>query len=78
MRKRFGFYKNNRRTQNTSGEKRAFYEIDQKIKKNAAKVKTNKMIVDFCVEEAVSTKSFAVKEKQEVQVTTRFLSEKKC
>ena len=36
------------------------------------------MILDFCVEEAVSTKSFAVKEKQEVQVTTRFLSEKKC
>ena len=59
------------------GIKRAFYEIDQKIE-NVAKLKATKMIVDFCAEEAVSTKSFAVKEKQEVQVTTRFLSGKKC
>ena len=59
------------------GIKRAFYEIDRKIE-NVAKLKATKMIVDFCAEEAVSTKSFAVKEKQEVQVTTRFLSGKKC
>lgn len=31
------------------------------------------MIVDFCAEEAVSIKSFAIKEKQEVQVTSRLL-----
>lgn len=34
------------------------------------------MAVDFCAEESVRTKSFAVKEKQEVQVTTRVLSGK--
>ena len=34
------------------------------------------MIVDFCAEEAASNKSIAVKERQEVQVTTRFLSGK--
>lgn len=31
------------------------------------------MIVDFCAEEAIIIKSIAVKERQEVQVTTRFL-----
>ena len=59
------------------GKKRTFYEIDQKIK-NAVKLKTTKLIVDFCAEEAVSTNTFAVKEKQEVQVTTVFLLGKKC
>ena len=34
------------------------------------------MAVDFCAEESVRTKSFAVKEKQELQVTTRVLSGK--
>ena len=34
------------------------------------------MITDFFTEETVSIKSFTVKEKQEVQVTTRFLSGK--
>ena len=34
------------------------------------------MIVDFCAEESVIIISFAVKEKQEVQVTIRFLSGK--
>ena len=52
-----------------------FYEINQKIEKSA-KSKTTKMIVDFCAEEAASIKSFAVKEKQEVKITPRFLSGK--
>ena len=34
------------------------------------------MIVDFCAEEAASIKSFAVKEKEQVKFTTRFLSGK--
>ena len=34
------------------------------------------MIVHFCAEEAASIKSFAVKEKEQVKVTTRFLSRK--
>ena len=34
------------------------------------------MIVDFCAEEVASIKSIAVKERQEVQVNTRFLSGK--
>ena len=57
------------------GKKRAFYEIDQKID-NAAKLRTNKMIVDFCAEEPASIKSFAVKEKKQLKFTTRFLSGK--
>ena len=40
---------------------------------HVSKSRTTKMIVDFCAEESVSIKSFAVKEKQEVQVTNRFL-----
>ena len=57
------------------GKKKAFYEIDQKID-NAAKLRTNKMIVDFRAEEAASIKSFAVKEKEQLKFTTRFLSGK--
>lgn len=34
------------------------------------------MIVDFCAEKAPSIKSFSVKEKEHVKVTTRFLSGK--
>ena len=34
------------------------------------------MILDFCVDESVSIKSFAVKEKKEVGATTKFLSGK--
>ena len=34
------------------------------------------MIVDFCDEEAASIKSFATKEKEKIQVTTKFLSGK--
>ena len=41
-----------------------------------SKSRTTEMIVDFCAEEAASNKSIAVKERQEVQVTTRFLSGK--
>ena len=31
------------------------------------------MIVDFCDEDSASIKSFAVREKEQVKVTTRFL-----
>ena len=34
------------------------------------------MILDFCVDESVSIKSFAVKGKKKVRTTTRFLSGK--
>ena len=57
------------------GKKRVFHKIDEKID-NAAKSRTTKMIVDFCAEEAVFFKSFAITEKEKVQVTTRFLSGK--
>ena len=55
-----------------SGAKRAFHDNGGK-KDHVSKSRTTKMIVDFCAEESVSIKLFAVKEKQEVQVTTRFL-----
>ena len=52
-----------------------FHEINDKIDQ-VSKSRTTKMIVDFCAEEAASIKSFGVKERQELQVTTRFLSGK--
>ena len=58
-----------------SGAGRAFHDIGEKID-HVSKSRTTKMIVDFCAEEPVSIKSFALKEKQELQVTTRFLSGK--
>ena len=58
-----------------SGKNRVFHKINDKIDQ-VSKSRTTKMIVDFCAEEAASIKSFAVKERQEVQVTTRFLSGK--
>ena len=48
-----------------TGKKGSFYNIDDKID-HVAKPKTTKMILDFCVDESVSIKSFAVKEKKEV------------
>ena len=58
-----------------TGKKGSFYNIDDKID-HVAKPKTTKMILDFCVDESVSIKSFAVKEKKEVEAKTRFLSGK--
>ena len=58
-----------------SGTKRAFHDIGDKID-HVSKSRTTKIIVDFCAEESVIIISFAVKEKQEVQVTIRFLSGK--
>ena len=46
-----------------AGEKRSFYNVDDKID-HVAKSKTTKMILDFCVDESVSIKSFAAKEKK--------------
>ena len=57
-----------------TGQKRDFHDIANKIDQ-VSKLRT-KIIVDFCAEEAVSIKSFVVKERQEMQVTTRFLSGK--
>ena len=44
-------------------EKRSFYNVDDKID-HVAKSKTTKMILHFCVDESVSIKSFAAKEKK--------------
>lgn len=57
-----------------TGQKRDFHDIANKIDQ-LSKLRT-KIIVDFCAEEAVCIKSFVVKERQEMQVTTRFLSGK--
>lgn len=57
-----------------TGQKRDFHDIANKIDQ-VSKLRT-KIIVDFCAEEALSIKSFVVKERQEMQVTTRFLSGK--
>lgn len=58
-----------------SGKTRVFHDIDDKIDL-VSKSRTKKMTVDFCAEETATIKSFAMKEKQEVQVTTTFLSGK--
>ena len=57
------------------GKKGSFYNIDDKID-HVAKSKTTKMILGFYVDESVSIKSFAVKEKKEVEAKTIFLSGK--
>lgn len=48
-----------------SGKKRAFHNIDNKTNQ-VSKSRTTKMIVDFCPEDSVSIKSFAIKEKQDL------------
>ena len=58
-----------------TGKKTVFYNIDDKID-HVAKSKITKIILDFCVDESVSIKSFAVKGKKQVRTTTRFLSGK--
>ena len=58
-----------------TGKKTFFYNIDDKID-HVAKSKITKIILDFCVDESVSIKSFAVKRKKQVRTTTRFLSGK--
>ena len=58
-----------------TGQKRDFHDIADKIDQ-VSKLRTTKMMVDFCAEETVTIKSFGVKKRQEVQVTTRFLSGK--
>ena len=58
-----------------SGKTRVFHDIDDKIDL-VSKSRTKKITVDFCAEETATIKSFAMKEKQEVQVTTTFLSGK--
>ena len=45
-----------------TGKITSLYNIADKID-HVAKYKTTKMILDFCVDESVSIKSFAVKEK---------------
>ena len=58
-----------------SGKTRVFHDIDDKIDL-VSKSRTKKITVDFCAEKTATIKSFAMKEKQEVQVTTTFLSGK--
>ena len=55
-----------------SDKKKAFHSIDDKIDQ-LSKSRTTKTIVDFCVEDSIIIKFFAVKEKKEVGATTRFL-----
>ena len=50
--------------------KREFFTI------SGVRSRTKKITVDFCAEETATIKSFAMKEKQEVQVTKTFLSGK--
>ena len=57
---------------NRSGAKSAFHDTGEKID-HVSKLRTTKMIVDFCTKEPVSIKSLAVKEKQEVQVNQIFV-----
>ena len=58
-----------------SGKKTAFQKIDDKTEQ-LSKSRTTKMIVDFCAEDSVSIKSFAAKEKKEMEAASRFLSGK--
>ena len=52
------------------------HDIDSKICNSLDPRKLTKMIVDFNDRELASIKSFGVKKKQQIKVTSRFLSGK--
>ena len=56
-------------------KKRKFKEIDEKITDCLDPRKT-KMVVEFNDRKSASIKSFAVKKRNEIKVTTRFMSSK--
>ena len=56
-----------------NGKKRMFHDIDAKIDEAVNSNKT-KMIFEFNCQESASIKSFAVKQSDQVKLTTRFLS----
>ena len=56
-------------------EKRKLQDIDSKIT-DAVDSRKTKMILEFNNEESASIKSFAVKKRDHIKVTTRFLSRK--
>ena len=58
-----------------SGAKRAFHDNGGK-KDHVSKSRTTKMIVDFCAEESVSIKLFAVKENRKYRSLLDFYLEK--
>ena len=60
---------------NKKVKKRQFKEIDQKITDCLDPRKT-KMVVEFNNRESASIKSFSVKKRNEIKVTTRFMSGK--
>ena len=59
----------------TKVKKRKFKNVDQKIAECLDPRKI-KMIIDFSDPESSSIKSFAVKKKNEIKVTSRFMSGK--
>ena len=58
-----------------SDKKKAFHSIDDKIDQ-LSKSRTTKTIVDFCVEDSIIIKSFAVKEKRRWELQRGFCMEK--
>ena len=60
---------------NKNRRKRKFKNIDEKIA-DCLEPRKTKMIVEFNDRESASTKSFVVKKKSEIKVTTRFMSGK--
>ena len=57
------------------GKKRTYNNIEDKIE-NALKSKTTKILIDFSIDESTSIKSFAILKKDQIKITTRFLSGK--
>lgn len=53
-------------------KKRTFFDTEEKIE-NLLNSRTTKILVDFCTEESVSTKSFAIKKNDQVKITARIL-----
>ena len=60
---------------NKHRRKRKFKNIDEKIA-DCLEPRKTKMIVEFNDRESASTKSFVVKKRSEIKVTTRFMSGK--
>ena len=60
---------------NKNVKKRKFKSVDEKIT-NCPDPRKTKMVIDFNDHESASIKSFAVKKKNEIKVTSRFMSGK--
>ena len=65
----------NEHTKKKVGKRRIFFEIEEKTE-NVLKSRTTKMLVEFCAEESASIYLIAIKEKDQVKITTRLLSGK--